>query len=70
MGASAKWPRAGPDERRSAYAIIARTEWNFHPGGRSSPRSAGRRAATARRLASLVEPCVVFEVVLKEPAGA
>jgi hypothetical protein len=43
----------------------------FSPGGPFlAAFGGGRRTTTARRLASLAEACVVFEVVLKEPAGA
>ena len=47
------WAEIGPDERISAYAIVAPTEWNFHPPGRSSPRLLGARVGDgeAARLA-------------------
>jgi len=67
----------GDNERIAAYAILAPTEWNFHPAGpfvaellgaRVGHGEAARLAVT--RLATLFDPCVAFEVALKEPAGA
>jgi hypothetical protein len=59
----------GPDERLSAYAIVAPTERNFHAAGPFFAAlvgaSLGRAARiAARRLASLVDPRVVFEFAL------
>lgn len=71
------WAEIGPDERISAYGIVAPTEWNFHAagpfvagllGGRVGQGEAARLAAA--RLATLFDPCVAFDVTLKEPAHA
>ncbi len=71
------WAEMGPDERIAAYAIVAPTEWNFHPAGpfvagllgaRVGHGEAARLAAT--RLATLFDPCVAFDVALKEPVRA
>ncbi len=71
------WAEMGPDERIVAYAILAPTEWNFHPAGpfvagllgaRVGRGEAGRLAVT--RLAALFDPCVAFDVTLKESARA
>jgi Ni,Fe-hydrogenase I large subunit len=71
------WAEIGPEERVAAYAILAPTEWNFHPvgpfvagllGARVGQGEAARLAAA--RLAALFDPCVAFDVTLKEPAGA
>jgi hypothetical protein len=42
----------------------------FSPGGRFVAALVGSPRVAARRLASLIGPCVVFAVVLKEPARA
>ncbi len=71
------WAEIGPDERIAAYAIVAPTEWNFHPAGpfvaallgaRVGHGEAARLAVT--RLATLFDPCVAFDVALKEPVRA
>ncbi len=49
----------GPDERILAYRIVAPTGWNFHVAG-----------PVVAPLASFHDPCVAFDVTLKEPARA
>ncbi|KPG00843.1 hydrogenase [Rhodopseudomonas sp. AAP120] len=65
------------DGRITRYEILAPTEWNFHPQGPlaraliGAPLSAGE--AGRRRIAALVaafDPCVGFEVELREAADA
>lgn len=63
-------------ERVAEYAIIAPTEWNFHTDGAFAREGAGweapsREAALLRlrALALSLDPCVEFELVLRE-AGA
>ncbi len=71
------WAEIGPDERISAYAIVAPTEWNFHAAGPFVAGLLGARVGDGEaarvavaRLAALFDPCVAFEVTLKEPARA
>jgi len=56
-------------ERTTGYALIAPTDWNFHPDGALSQTLAGAKAAdtqTARRLAvravDSLDPCVTYRV--------
>ena len=67
----------GPDGRLSAYRILAPTEWNFHPAGpfvetllssRIGTDEQATRAVTL--LALLFDPCVAFEVEIREAAHA
>ena len=67
----------GPDERISTYAIVAPTEWNFHPAGPFVAGLLGARVGhgeaarlAVSRLATLFDPCVAFDVTLREPARA
>ncbi|KUM27563.1 hydrogenase assembly protein HupF [Mesorhizobium loti] len=67
----------GDDGRLSAYRIIAPTEWNFHPAGPfvetllSSPlRTDEASVRSVSRLAALFDPCVAFEVDVREAANA
>jgi Ni,Fe-hydrogenase I large subunit len=71
------WAEIGADERIAAYAIVAPTEWNFHAAGPFVAALLGARVGqgeTARlavtRLATLFDPCVAFDVALKEPVRA
>jgi hypothetical protein len=71
------WAEIGPDERISGYAIVAPTEWNFHAAGPFVAGLLGARVGqgeaarlAAARLATLFDPCVAFDVTLKEPAHA
>lgn len=59
------------------YAIVAPTEWNFHPSGAFVHEGAGWEAASrdaaVRRLKALVlalDPCVDFELVVEETDDA
>lgn len=71
------WLRAAPDRRVLAYAIVAPTEWNFHPQGPlveallgaeiGGGEEARRRAA---RLVAAFDPCVSFEVRVTEATDA
>ncbi|MBP2448313.1 nickel-dependent hydrogenase large subunit [Rhizobium leguminosarum] len=61
----------------AAYRILAPTEWNFHPAGPfvetllSSRIGAGESAVrSVSRLAVLFDPCVAFEVGIREAAHA
>lgn len=62
-------------DRIADYAFVAPTEWNFHD---DRPLAATLRDATlgdaprleVQRLASVFDPCVAFEVELKETADA
>jgi hypothetical protein len=67
----------GGDGRLSAYRILAPTEWNFHPAGPfvetllSSRIGTGEAAVrSVSRLAVLFDPCVAFEVDVREAAHA
>ena len=71
------WAEMGPDERIVAYAILAPTEWNFHPAGPFVAGLLGARVGhgegarlAVTRLAALFSPCVAFDVTLKESARA
>jgi hypothetical protein len=75
-GALYHWARLGDDDKIADYAILAPTEWNFHPAGpfvatllgARMPR--GRAAETITRLAALFDPCVAFHVTLEEAVHA
>ncbi|UIK01442.1 nickel-dependent hydrogenase large subunit (plasmid) [Rhizobium leguminosarum] len=67
----------GGDGRLAAYRILAPTEWNFHPAGPfvetllSSPVGADEAAVRSiSRLAVLFDPCVAFEINVREAADA
>lgn len=71
------WLRASEDGRVLAYAIVAPTEWNFHPRGplvaALSGAAVGRGEDARRRIGRLVaafDPCVAFAVRVTEPAHA
>ncbi|MBV1700760.1 MAG: nickel-dependent hydrogenase large subunit [Hyphomicrobiales bacterium] len=60
-----------------AYAIVAPTEWNFHPAGpfvealhhvRFAPGA--QRATAIARMAATFDPCTAFEITLREAAHA
>jgi Ni,Fe-hydrogenase I large subunit len=64
-------------ERVADYAIVAPTEWNFHPDGAFVREAAGwtapDRVAARRRLAALalgLNPCVPFAIELAEMGHA
>lgn len=63
--------------RIAAYAIVAPTEWNFHPAGvfvREAQATHGHDRETvlacARRLALSLDPCVSWDVVVEDAADA
>jgi hypothetical protein len=70
------WVRLTREDRIKDYAIVAPTEWNFHPAGpfvsallgaAVHPKSAERWIA---QLAALFDPCVPFRIETKEPIFA
>jgi len=70
------WTRLSRDGKIEDYAIVAPTEWNFHPAGPfvaavlGARVSRGEAAASITRLAGLLDPCVLFRVEVVEPAHA
>ncbi len=63
--------------RVASYAILAPTEWNFHPQGPLVATLTGNRfdldgegARRAERIAGLFDPCVGFEVRIEEMRDA
>ena len=69
--------KAGPDRQISAYAILAPTEWNFHPRGPLVEALVGAEIGTGeearRRVSQLVgvfDPCVSFDARVQEAANA
>lgn len=67
----------GADGRIAQYRILAPTEWNFHPAGPFaaqllSSRVGDGEAARVKiaQLAALFDPCVAFEINLKEAVDA
>jgi coenzyme F420-reducing hydrogenase alpha subunit len=70
------WTRLSRDGKIEDYAIVAPTEWNFHPAGPFVAAVLGARvrrataAASITRLAGLFDPCVLFRVEVVEPAHA
>jgi hypothetical protein len=75
-GALYHWARLHADETIADYAIVAPTEWNFHPAGPFVAALLGARlprrdaAASVGRLAALFDPCVPFRVEMKEATHA
>lgn len=70
------WARLTHDDKIADYAIVAPTEWNFHPAGPFVATLLGARLprgdaqATIARLAALFDPCVAFRVEVTEAAHA
>jgi len=70
------WARLTPDDRIEDYAIVAPTEWNFHPAGPFVAALLGARipragaAKTITGLAGLFDPCVAFRIEVREAAHA
>jgi uptake hydrogenase large subunit len=70
------WTRLSRDGKIEDYAIVAPTEWNFHPAGPFVAAVLGARvsrataAASIGRLAGLFDPCVLYRVEVMEPAHA
>jgi coenzyme F420-reducing hydrogenase alpha subunit len=65
------------DGKIADYAIVAPTEWNFHPDGpfvrEASGWMASTREAAELRLKALVlalDPCVEYQIVLREADDA
>jgi uptake hydrogenase large subunit len=61
------------DGRVGRYVIVAPTEWNFHPQGAFAREitvcpapSRAQAERSARRLALALDPCVAYEVVVKD----
>ncbi len=75
-GRLAHWTRLSRDGKIEDYAIVAPTEWNFHPAGPFVAAVLGARvfkaaaAASISRLAGLFDPCVPHRVEILEPAHA
>ena len=71
------WLKVGSDRQISAYAILAPTEWNFHPRGPLIEALAGAEVGTGEearrrvsRLIAVFDPCVSFDVRVQEAANA
>lgn len=70
------WVRLTSDDKIGHYAIVAPTEWNFHPAGPFVAELLGARVTQDRalgsitKLAGLFDPCVVFRVEVSEAAHA
>ncbi|MGA9824930.1 MAG: hypothetical protein WBQ53_08890 [Methylocystis sp.] len=68
------WTRLSRDGKIEDYAIVAPTEWNFHPAGTFVAAVLGARvpqaAASIARLAGLFCPRVLCRVEVMEPAHA
>jgi Ni,Fe-hydrogenase I large subunit len=69
--------RVGADGRIAAYGILAPTDWNFHPAGPYVAELLGARIgrgeaarSAAKKMAALMDPCIGFEVEVKEFADA
>ncbi len=75
-GRLSHWTRLSRDGKIEDYAIVAPTEWNFHPAGPFVVAVLGARvskataAASIARLAGLFDPCVLYRVEVMEPARA
>jgi hypothetical protein len=70
------WVRLAADDRVREYAIVAPTEWNFHPAGPFVAAALGARACrdltrrSLARLAALFDPCVALHVDVLESIDA
>jgi hypothetical protein len=71
------WLRVSAEGQIAAYAVLAPTEWNFHPSGPlvealMGAKIGGGEAARRRvsRLVAVFDPCVGFEVLVHEAANA
>jgi hypothetical protein len=69
--------RLTADRRIAAHVVLAPTEWNFHPDGPLAATLLANRhrageAGTERalRIAALFDPCVGFEVVVRDATAA
>ncbi len=71
------WLRLDDAERVRDYALLAPTEWNFHPAGPFAAALLGAdiglgsaASLRVRRLAAVFDPCVAFHVDIREPVHA
>lgn len=70
------WVRLAADDTVKKYAIVAPTEWNFHPAGPFVAAALGARARrdltrrSLARLAALFDPCVALHVDVLESIDA
>ena len=71
------WLRASAGRQVADYAILAPTEWNFHPHGPLREALIGAETGTGedalrriRRLVGVFDPCVSFDVRVQEAANA
>lgn len=71
------WLKSGAERRIGGYAILAPTEWNFHPRGPLVEALIGAEIGTgeearrrASRLVAVFDPCVSFDVSVEEAAHA
>jgi hypothetical protein len=71
------WLRASAERQVAAYAILAPTEWNFHPRGPLFEALVGAEIGTGEearrrvsRLVAVFDPCVSFDVRVQEAANA
>ncbi len=67
--------RLDGEGRIAAYAVLAPTEWNFHADGplvatlSANRWGGGDDAARVERIAALFDPCVGFDVTIRDGAG-
>ena len=71
------WLCASAERQVAAYAILAPTEWNFHPRGPLLEALVGAEIGTGEearrrvsRLVAVFDPCVSFDVRVQEAANA
>ena len=71
------WSRLDAADHVLEYALLAPTEWNFHPAGPFATALRGARVGAGdaarlriRKLAAVFDPCVAFQITLCEPAHA
>lgn len=71
------WLCASAAHQVAAYAILAPTEWNFHPRGPLREALVGAEIGTGEqarrrvsRLVAVFDPCVSFDVRVQEAANA
>lgn len=71
------WARLDREGKVAGYVLTAPTEWNFHPAGPFAAALLGARIGAGeaarlriRRLAAAFDPCVAYQVELRERADA
>jgi hypothetical protein len=75
-GALYHWARLSAEDKVQDYAIVAPTEWNFHPAGPFVAAALGARAPqgsaqnSISRLAALFDPCVALRLDVLESVDA